>query len=62
MALGFDGVTHGDSDGEPIGSTSSGINEKRSCAKDGLGGVAHGVSNGETIGGTNVGETCRSPR
>jgi hypothetical protein len=42
-ALGFCGVTHGDSDGEPTGSASSGINGKRSCAKDGLGGVAHGV-------------------
>jgi hypothetical protein len=60
--LGFSGVTHEDSDGEPTGSASSGINEKRSRAKDSLGGVAHGVSNGETIGGANVGEKCRSPR
>jgi hypothetical protein len=52
--LGFGGITHGDSDGEPTGSASSRINGKHSNAKDGLGGVAHGVSNGETIGGTNV--------
>jgi hypothetical protein len=50
VALGFGGVTHGDSDGKPIGSSSSGINGKCSCAKDGLTDVTHGVSNGETIG------------
>jgi hypothetical protein len=52
--LGFGGVTHGDSDGKPTGSASSGINGKRSHAKDGLDGVAHGVSNGETIRGANI--------
>jgi hypothetical protein len=52
-AFGFGGVTHGDNDGEPTGSASNGLNEKRSRAKDGLGGVAHGVSNGETIDGAN---------
>jgi hypothetical protein len=62
MALGFGGVTHGDSDTEPIGSASSGINRKCNCTKDGLGGVTHRDSNGETIGGANVGEKCRSPR
>jgi hypothetical protein len=38
-ALGFGGVTHRDSDSEPTGSASSGINEKRSHVKDDLGGV-----------------------
>jgi hypothetical protein len=55
-ALGFGGITHGDSDGEPTGDTSNGINRKCSRAKDGLGGVTHGVSNGETIGDANVGD------
>jgi hypothetical protein len=62
VALGFGGVTHGDSDGEPICSGSSGINRKRNRTKDGLGGITHGVSNGEIISGANVGEKRRSPR
>jgi hypothetical protein len=61
-ALGFGGVTHGDSDGEPTGSASNRINKKHNRAKDGLNGVAHGVTNGETIGGANNGEKRRSPR
>jgi hypothetical protein len=62
-SLGFGGVTHGDSDGKPTGSASSGINRKCSFTKYGLGGVVHGVSNRETFGGgTNVGEKCQSPR
>jgi hypothetical protein len=60
-ALGFDGVTHGDSDGKPTGSASNRINGKCSRVKDGLGGFTHGVSNGEIIGGANVGEK-RPPR
>jgi hypothetical protein len=40
-ALGFGGITHGDSDAKPIGSASSGINRKCKCTKDGLGGIAH---------------------
>jgi hypothetical protein len=35
-ALGFGDVTHGDSDGEPTGSASNGINVKYSRTKDGL--------------------------
>jgi hypothetical protein len=60
--LGFGGVTHGDSDGEPTGSDNSGINGKSSRSKDGLGGVTHGVSNGETIGDANIDEKHQSAR
>jgi hypothetical protein len=55
-ALGFSDVTHEDSDGEPTGDASNGINGKHRHSKDGLSGVTHGVSNSDTIGGANVGE------
>jgi hypothetical protein len=61
-ALGFGGVTHEDSDGEPTGSASSGINGKHRRTKDVLSGVTHEVSNGETIDGANIGEKRWSPR
>jgi hypothetical protein len=61
-ALGIDGVTSRDIDGEPIGGASNGIKEKRSHAKDGLSGVAHGISNGETISGATVGQRHWSTR
>jgi hypothetical protein len=62
IALGFGGVTHGDSESEPIGGARSGINGKHNRAKDGLNGVTHRVSNDETISGANVGERRRSTR
>jgi hypothetical protein len=55
-ALGFDGVTHRDSDDKSPDNARSGINGRCSHAKDGPGGVAHGVSNIKIIDGTNVGE------
>jgi hypothetical protein len=61
-ALGFCGITHGDSDDEPTCNASSRINEKCSHAKDDLSGITHGVSNDETISGANIGEKCQSPR
>jgi hypothetical protein len=61
-ALVLGGVTNGDSDGEPTGSASRGINGKPNRTKDGLSGVAHGVSNGKTIDGVIIGEKQQSLR